>query len=527
MEYVEGESLATLIRCRELPWPIGARIVADALAGLHAAHELRSSSGELVHLVHRDLSPSNVLIGYDGSVKVVDFGVARARGLLHTTDVGMLKGKFAYMSPEQARNRPVDRRSDIFAAGILLYEVTTRRRLFRASTDTASLELVLKSKIPPPSSVVPGYPRRLEAVVLKALQRVPRKRFATAREMQVAVEECIFASGSPVLQATVGDLMKEAFAEDIKAKRRLRRRSLLDASSVPSYQGRSTLPSIPSARPPTVVGRRRAGEDLPSAADPDYDSEETPVVNILPEQLESMRLEWEVARLSEGSGATREVVETDGPWRAGSFSRETGEDEASAPDLLVSPGVVIEIEEAAFERPVDPTGRPVPPTMAVESDSQVVTAASPPTFASNTVGPRLLSARRRHGRLYGIALLGGLVLAALILVVGRRGTLPEATAPPWRGPEEELLITASPRAAVLYVEGRRVNNPYRLQRSGARPEVKVRVEAAGYESRELRLSTAQPGGLVITLRPAARLDAGPRTHRGGQRGSRLEVTPHP
>ena len=223
MEYVDGESLAALLRHTKPPLPVCARIVATAAGGLHAAHELRDRNGMLQNVVHRDVSPQNVLLSYEGAVKVVDFGVARARGNIHTTSVGTLKGKFAYMAPEQATLAEVDRRADIFALGILLYETTTRTRLFKAESEQATIMRVTTGAITPPSQVVSNYPAALEQIVMKALQRDPDKRYQTAEQLQAALESFIIRTRSLVLPSVLGKLMRETFAERIRRKREVLR----------------------------------------------------------------------------------------------------------------------------------------------------------------------------------------------------------------------------------------------------------------------------------------------------------------
>ncbi|PID38407.1 MAG: hypothetical protein CSB49_05725 [Proteobacteria bacterium] len=225
MEFVDGESLTALIRRAQPPHPVCARIVAQAAAGLHAAHELRNNTGEPLGVVHRDVSPHNILISYEGVVKVVDFGVARARGNLHTTTAGTVKGKFAYMSPEQARMEMVDRRSDIFALGIVLYEITTRYRLFKAPNEAATVSKVLHADIVPPSVLVPHYPPTLERIVLKALNRDPSERYESAEEMQGALEAFVMEQGSPLLPSAIGQLMRSVFSDRIAEKRALLQRA--------------------------------------------------------------------------------------------------------------------------------------------------------------------------------------------------------------------------------------------------------------------------------------------------------------
>jgi serine/threonine-protein kinase len=219
MEYVHGESLYALIRSARPKVALTARIIANAAAGLHAAHELCDESGESLGVVHRDVSPQNILISYQGSVKVVDFGVARARGNIHTTNVGTAKGKLAYMSPEQVASRGEDRRSDVFGLGIVLYEATAFRRLFKASSEAATINRVVHGEITPPTRIRESYPAELEAIVMRALERDPDRRFQTAEEMQVALETFIMRSESLVLPSTLGKLMQVTFAGRIAEKR--------------------------------------------------------------------------------------------------------------------------------------------------------------------------------------------------------------------------------------------------------------------------------------------------------------------
>jgi len=235
MEYVDGESLGAILRRTRVPIPVGARLVSQAAQGLHAAHELRSIEGNLLQVVHRDVSPSNLMITYDGGMKVVDFGVAKARSNTHTTGVQTIKGKFAYISPEQMRSDgegPIDRRADIFALGIVLYEVSTWRRLFQAENDQTTADLVLSKPIPTPSSLTPDYPPRLEAIVMRALERKRADRYQSAHELHLDLEAFLAESGAPVLPSTVGQLMQETFPDTIAEKAELMRscRQIIDST---------------------------------------------------------------------------------------------------------------------------------------------------------------------------------------------------------------------------------------------------------------------------------------------------------
>ncbi|NOY90962.1 MAG: protein kinase [Deltaproteobacteria bacterium] len=230
MEYLEGESAAGVNRRlrslnESLDYALAAHIVAEACAGLHAAHELNGPDGDSLELVHRDVSPENLFVGYDGTVKVLDFGIAKAANRLTKTDAGLIKGKFAYMSPEQTKGKALDRRSDIFSLGIVLYELSTQRSLFRRGNQPATLQAVNDDPVLPPSVFDPEYPRSLEAICLKALQRDPDERFSTAREMQRAILEILPALQGPTLFAeSLAKLMNELFPDRISEKQEMMRR---------------------------------------------------------------------------------------------------------------------------------------------------------------------------------------------------------------------------------------------------------------------------------------------------------------
>jgi serine/threonine-protein kinase len=210
MEWVDGASLIRVLRPGAeddddvpriaLPVRHAVKILAETCAGLHAAHELRSEDGRPLEVVHRDVSPHNVLLTLDGRVKVTDFGVAKALGKLHMTIAGQVKGKLAYMSPEQLVGGGVDRRSDVFALGTVLYETTTGRRPFRGENDTELMSAIVVGTFDPPSAIAPGYPRELERIVMRAMATDPDARYATARQLREALEGFLASSG-PALEA--------------------------------------------------------------------------------------------------------------------------------------------------------------------------------------------------------------------------------------------------------------------------------------------------------------------------------------
>jgi hypothetical protein len=228
MEYVEGESALGLLRRlvgrrQKLAYGLAAYIVAEACKGLHAAHELRDDDGNLVGLIHRDVSPHNVFVGYDGSVKVLDFGIATGAHRLANTATGQLKGKFLYMSPEQCRGEPLDLRSDIFSLGIVLYELSMHRQLFSRPSELMVLKAVCDDPIPSPSQLVRDYPEFLEDICLRALSRDRELRYGSAMALHddlVAVQQMLFGMGADPKRELARE-MQRLFAERIEEKRRM------------------------------------------------------------------------------------------------------------------------------------------------------------------------------------------------------------------------------------------------------------------------------------------------------------------
>jgi eukaryotic-like serine/threonine-protein kinase len=218
MEYVPGESLARLLRvvrtAKEMvPVPIAATIMVGVLHGLHAAHEARDERGDPLRIVHRDVSPHNILVGTDGDAHLIDFGIAKARGRMQVTRQGQIKGKLSYMPAEQLMGQGLDHRADIFAAAIVLWEALTGQRLFQGVDDGDVYAKVLLGKVDPPSLHAKGLSPTIDAIVLRGLARDREQRYATAREMALAIEAAIpLAPPSHVgrwVEALVGDSLAE------------------------------------------------------------------------------------------------------------------------------------------------------------------------------------------------------------------------------------------------------------------------------------------------------------------------------
>jgi serine/threonine protein kinase len=226
MEYLRGEDLRRLWKACEtrgtpLRVPLICRVIADAAAGLDFAHSLRNSAGEPYNIVHRDISPQNILVTFEGGVKIIDFGVAKAAGRAQHTRTGALKGKYSYMSPEQVAGGEIDGRSDIFALGIVLHELLTGRRLFKADSDVQTLARVREAHVLPPSRLNPQLPPGLDELVLKALAKDPADRFRTAQEFRLALEDWLIGGRMSASSAHLAEFLKVVYAERLDKESRL------------------------------------------------------------------------------------------------------------------------------------------------------------------------------------------------------------------------------------------------------------------------------------------------------------------
>ncbi|MBI3184521.1 MAG: serine/threonine protein kinase [Myxococcales bacterium] len=245
MEYVPGVDLRSLPKdCgekgRPLPLPLTCRIIADAAAGLHYAHELTDDAGRPLGLVHRDISPSNVLVSFDGAVKLIDFGIAKATGRTTSTATGQLKGKFAYMSPEQAEGEPLDRRSDIYSLGLVFHELITGRRVLQRDSDTQTLKAARDAHIEPPSQLNPSLPSSIDQVLSRALAKSPGDRYATAQALVLAIEDWLLKGQKPASQSHLSGFLRELYPDHQERSRGPSRNATEDALA-------STLIRTPSS----------------------------------------------------------------------------------------------------------------------------------------------------------------------------------------------------------------------------------------------------------------------------------------
>jgi len=284
MEYVEGDTLARIVaRAMSggdfVPRPILVRCLLDSLAGLHAAHELTDERGQLLGLVHRDISPQNILVGVDGSSRITDFGVARATSRLSNTGAGRLKGKLAYMAPEQTRGEDLDRRTDLFAMGTILWEVLAGQRLFKASTEAATLSRVLIRPIPRIIEANPDVPPEFEEVTARSLERDPNRRFQSAAEMADALErvakEAAKSSTSDVGVASpreVAAFVQKVLGQEIGAQRESVRAWLAQSeSSAPRVTRPGSTPhrditvTVPLDQPGTLLSPGQTRPERPAS----------------------------------------------------------------------------------------------------------------------------------------------------------------------------------------------------------------------------------------------------------------------
>jgi serine/threonine-protein kinase len=257
MEYVRGAPLSRLIRALKqrgdrIPPRITAAILSGVLHGLHAAHDAKSETGERLDIVHRDVSPQNILVGTDGIARVLDFGVAKAAGRMQSTREGQLKGKIAYMAPEQITTGIVSRKTDIYAASVVLWEVLTGRRLFSAENEAKVMAVVLDGDVDPPSKLQPTLPDGFDRVVLRGLDKDPAKRFATAREMAAEVESVVGVAPPTEIGEWVEGVAAEELRERARRIEEIERSVVADGSwpSGVSFQSPQPLDA------PTPVGRR-------------------------------------------------------------------------------------------------------------------------------------------------------------------------------------------------------------------------------------------------------------------------------
>jgi serine/threonine-protein kinase len=238
MEYVQGESLSRLARSmkaqeQRIPPRLLATVMSGVLHGLHAAHEAKDEQGHPLSIVHRDVSPQNILVGTDGTARVLDFGVAKAAGRLQSTREGQIKGKISYMAPEQLSGGHVTRATDVYAASVVLWECLVGQRLFEGDNEAMVVVRALEGRAELPSALVPGLPGEVDAVVMRGLARDPAQRFATAREMALALERAF----GVVAPSEIGEWVEAVAGAELT--KRAATVAEIESSSVSAVSGRT------------------------------------------------------------------------------------------------------------------------------------------------------------------------------------------------------------------------------------------------------------------------------------------------
>lgn len=251
MEYVRGASVQKVLRAlrargARMPIPVAVAVASEVCEAIDYAYNSTGPDGEPMHVVHRDISPSNVLISLDGHVKLLDFGIAKTSAHVELTKAGNIKGKYGYMAPEQLRGETVDCRTDIFSLGAVLYEMTTGRRPFRGQNEAQQIAALLMDPIPPPSQGLPDYPAELEHIVMRALSRDRLQRFQSPRELADELERCAGQHDWTMKSMSMSAFVKSVVGADIP-----------EPTSAPS------LPPVASGSRPAVSGTRPAASGTP------------------------------------------------------------------------------------------------------------------------------------------------------------------------------------------------------------------------------------------------------------------------
>jgi len=422
MEYVEGDHLGALLsaahkRGHRLALPVVMRILIDALAGLGAAHELRDASGKPLNLVHRDVSPHNVMVGSDGVARLTDFGVAKAEDRLTQTRHGEVKGKLSYMAPEQASSGVSDRRSDLFSVGIMLWEAVTGRRLFRAESVSATLSKLLANKIAPPSAVDPEL-APLDALLRKALAYDPSSRFQTAEEFSDAIDATARRLGGVASWRTVADTVAEYAAEKLARERKL-------------------ITAAKQALPP--------GNRVPTQGDG-------------PRRMPTVSFEGEPLSRAEPSGVFSNLTAPRRP-------RKTRSGEASALPVSIefqsnaTPDremLIVPADQGRSVIPLSPpslppAGTPRPRVRTASSDALITTDAG----AARRLSREIAELKAGRGSRRGPLALAAVVLAVIGAVVWLRSGVHQAPAP-------QALLADAPAKEVHALEGTGEEQPAHL-----------------------------------------------------------------
>ncbi|HEY5944743.1 MAG TPA: protein kinase [Kofleriaceae bacterium] len=392
MEYIHGEDLRTVLSAMaktrtHMPLGFVCSIVAAAASGLHYAHERRDAKGKPLNIVHRDVSPSNILIGYDGSVKIVDFGIAKATLRQTETLAGSLKGKCSYMSPEQCKSDPIDRRSDVYGLGVLLYELATTSRLFKGDNEYLVMDAIVNGRIAMPQVRRPDLPNDLSTIIMRALATDPNRRYQTAEELRIDLEHFMATNDRTTSIATLAGYMKKVFGE--RSEPWLVESSDTDAApSRPSWSenerhsARSILPRPVSAAETGPATKQLGWESRPLQAA----RANKLVWAAVPVCAIAVLAVWKLSASKDAPQAAAAQVATPAPRVVGAPATQQVEtaESVTAPVAAVVPSAAGNAQPAAVAIAVPAHEEPAPVTLAT-----TVRVDDAPADAKKAAAPKL------------------------------------------------------------------------------------------------------------------------------------------
>jgi len=516
MELIRGVNLRDLLARlhtanKQLPIPMAVRIACEALEGLNYAHSFVDGRGKKLNVVHRDVSPQNMIITYEGSVKLVDFGVAKAEGKLHQTRAGLVKGKFAYMSPEQITGGVVDGRSDLFAIAEVFYELLVRRHPFYASTDMDVLRSILDADPPHPSNIAAEFPRGLGDVFMRALKKKREERYVDAAAMQEALEHFLLDQRTPATTLMLGRFVRELFGDRMSVEQKARERGdddlLIEAMTAGRAEfikslGKGAIPRPGSndaeeTEEPTEGGRRpkvlandttggRIRNEVRNLFDDDAGTPkaERPVLAAPMDdaaEMPTLMGTFSKAQMDEIRGRAAEA-------------KRISDDVAVGPAERKSPPVITRAPADPADMALETTLRPTPasaldvaaPTPVSAPTPPPVTARSATTMngADTSSGTREIKRGDRLGIFFFIAglgaLIGAIVYAFVLLGPSRSATM-------------VLRVSTQPPGAAIILDGQDI---------GARTPVKsMEVSADRPHEIELRLDGYVPHHATVSPAP--------------------------
>jgi len=503
MEFVQGRDLRTIFdraRRQEIPLdiPMCCHIVKEICEALEYAHNKRNDRGESLNLIHRDVSPQNIIISYEGEAKLIDFGIAKAAGKANTTQAGILKGKFGYMSPEQVRGKTnIDRRSDLFSLAVVLFEILTLERCFQGESDFSTLEKVRAVDIRRPSSLNREIPPELERIILRGLARDPESRYQSASDFQDALQKFLYQSGAFYSRKNLSAFMRRTFAREFE-KEQARLTEFRDYAQEHIPEARRASSSSPQDLDKT---RESEPGDLQFQASPSslsWEDEEleTAVWDRSPSQI--------LAELGKNPGLEPPTLQyTPSPHRArGGLSGN------SAPFSVSPPAPYYQTPPSFSQSNPHRTQEPQVQAKTHQSLQRGQILQRENTLSSNYP--------KESSRLWTLALitfLSILIASAAVSVVFMMRNRPS---------QASLVIDTMPSITTLFINGEQIQegrSPFTLQNLKA-AEYRLTITAEGHEplDRLLSLEEGEEKRVLVQLTPkGANTGLGITTHPSGAR----------